>query len=488
MADKYKLYINGEWIDSDSGETFTRVNPADPDEVLGEFQKGNENDVKKAIDAAENAFEKWSENPPPKRGQILLRIAKILEEQKENLAKIMTREMGKVLMEARGDVQEAIDMTYYMAGEGRRLFGHTTTSELKEKFSMTVRRPIGICGLITPWNFPIAIPSWKIMPALICGNTVVFKPSSDTPLCAIKLVEILEKAGVPKGVVNLVTGPGGTVGMGIVKHEKVRGISFTGYRDTGATILKEAGIKKVSLELGGKNPIIIMDDADLKLALDGVIWAGYGTTGQRCTAASRVIVHSKIKEKFEKMLIKRIKKLKLGNGLKKRTDIGPLVNKAAQDKSKLYVEIGLKEGAKLLIGGKIPDMKGWFFEPTLFTDCSINMRIAQEEIFGPVVCILEAKDLSDAIRIANSVEYGLSTSIYTNNVRNAFKAIEKLESGLTYVNASTIGSEVHLPFGGVKHTGNTREGGIIGIDEFSELKTVYIDYSGKLQRAQIDIE
>ncbi len=488
MVDRYKLYINGEWIDSASGELFTRVNPADPDEIIGEFQKGNEKDIDKAVEAAEKAFEKWSETPPPKRGEILFKVARLLEKEKENLAKTMTREMGKVLMESRGDVQEAIDMAYYMAGEGRRLFGHTTTSELKEKFAMTVRKPIGVCGLITPWNFPIAIPSWKILPALICGNTVVFKPSSDTPLCAIKFVEILEKAGVPKGVVNMVTGPGGRAGMHLIKHEKVRAISFTGYRDTGALILKEAGIKKVSLELGGKNPIIIMDDADLDLALDGVIWGGYGTTGQRCTAASRVIIHSKVKAKFEKMLVKRIKKLKLGNGLKKTTDVGPLVNKAAQDKSKKYSELGLREGAKLLIGGKVPDMKGWFFEPTLFTDCTTEMRIANDEIFGPVVCILEAKDLNDAIRIANSVEYGLSTSIYTNNVNMAFKAIEKLEAGLTYINSSTIGSEVHLPFGGVKHTGNTREGGILGIDEFSEIKTVYVDYSGKLQRAQIDID
>jgi acyl-CoA reductase-like NAD-dependent aldehyde dehydrogenase len=488
MIKKYKLYIDGEWISSVSGETFTRVNPANPDEVLGEFQKGNEKDIDKAVDAAEKAFEKWSETPAPKRGEILFKIVRMLEEQKEELAKIMTREMGKVLIEARGDVQEAIDMTYYMAGEGRRLFGHTTTSELKDKFAMTVRKPLGVCGLITPWNFPIAIPSWKIMPSLICGNTVVFKPSSDTPLCAIKFIEILDKAGIPKGVVNMVTGPGGKAGMHLVRHKKVRAISFTGHRDTGATILKEAGIKKVSLELGGKNPIIIMDDADLKLALDGVIWGGYGTTGQRCTAASRVIVHSKVKEKFEKMLVKRIKKLKLGDGLKKTTDVGPLVNKAAQDKSKKYCEIGVKEGAKLLIGGKVPEMKGWFFEPTLFTDCTIKMRVAQEEIFGPVVCILEAKDLDDAIRIANSVEYGLSTSIYTNDVNKSFKAIEKLEAGLTYINSSTIGSEVHLPFGGVKHTGNTREGGILGIDEFSEVKTVYIDYSGKLQRAQIDID
>jgi aldehyde dehydrogenase (NAD+) len=485
MVQTYKMYIDGKWVNSDSGETFTKINPANL-EKIGEFQKGNEKDVKKAVDAAEDAFVKWSSLPAPKRGEILFKVGQLLKENKEELARIVTMEMGKVLLEARADVQEAIDMTFYMAGEGRRLFGRTTTSELKEKFAMGTRRPIGVAGLITPWNFPIAIPSWKIMPALVCGNTIVLKPSSDTPLCAIKLVEILEKSGVPKGVVNLVTGPGENVGMSLARNKKVRIISFTGHRDTGLRILKEAGIKKVSLELGGKNPIIIMDDADLNLTLDGVVWGGYGTTGQRCTAASRVIVHEKIKEKFEKMLVNRIKKLKLGNGLDKKTDVGPLVNKSAQEKSKSYVEIGMKEGSKLIIGGKIPKMKGFFFEPTLFTNCSIDMRIAQEEIFGPVVSIISTKDLDEAIDFANSVEYGLSSAIYTNNIKNAFKAIEKLEAGLTYVNASTIGSEVHLPFGGVKQTGNTREAGWTAIEEFSEWKTVYIDYSGKLQRAQID--
>jgi aldehyde dehydrogenase (NAD+) len=485
MVQAYKMYINGKWIESDSGETFTRLNPATL-EKIGEFQKGNENDINKAVDAAEDAFEKWSETPAPKRGELLFKVGQLLKENKEELAKTVTMEMGKVLVEARGDVQEAIDMTFLMAGEGRRLFGKTTPSELKDKFAMTIRRPIGIVGLITPWNFPIAIPSWKIMAALICGNTIIFKPSSDTPLCAIKFVEILEKAGIPKGVINLVTGPGSTVGMNLVRNKKVRAISFTGHRDTGEEILKIAGIKRVSLELGGKNPIIIMDDADLSLAVDGVIWGGYGTTGQRCTAASRVIVHEKIKNKFEKMLVERIKKLRIGNGLDNATDVGPLVNQAAQEKSKSYAEIGLKEGAKLLIGGHIPKMKGYFFEPTLFTDCSIKMRIAQEEIFGPIVSLIEAKDLDDAIEIANSVEYGLSSSIYTNNIRNAFKAIEKLKAGITYVNASTIGAEVHLPFGGVKQSGTTREAGWTAIEEFSELKTVYVDYSGKLQRAQID--
>jgi len=485
MVQTYKMYINGKWVESDSEETFTRVNPATL-EAIGKFQKGNEKDVDEAVDAAEDAFEEWSEMPAPKRGEILFKVGQLLKENKEELAKTITQEMGKVLAEARGDVQEAIDIAFYMAGEGRRLFGHTTTSELKDKFAMTIRRPIGVVGLITPWNFPIAIPSWKIMPSLICGNTIIFKPSCDTPLCAIKFVEILEEAGIPKGVINLVTGPGGSAGMHLIKHKKVRAISFTGHRDTGEEILRTAGIKRVGLELGGKNPIIIMDDADLNLALDGVIWGGYGTTGQRCTAASRVIIHEKIKSKFEKMLVERIKKLKLGNGMDEETDVGPLVNQAAQEKSKSYIDIGLKEGAKLLIGGHIPKMKGYFFEPTLFTDCLVDMRIAQEEIFGPVVSLIEAKDLTEAIEIANSVEYGLSSAIYTNNIRNAFKSIEKLEAGLTYVNASTIGAEVHLPFGGVKFSGTTREAGIEGINEFSEVKTVYVDYSGKLQRAQMD--
>lgn len=488
MVKNYKLYINGKWINSESGETFESINPAKPKQVLGKFQKGNEDDVNNAVEAAEKALEEWSSLPAPKRGLILLKAAQLLRKNKERLAREMTMEMGKVLMESRGDVQEAIDMAEYMAGEGRRLFGVTTPSELRDKFCMTVRLPVGVFGLITPWNFPMAIPAWKIMPALICGNTVVFKPSSDTPLCAIRLVEILEKAGVPKGVVNLVTGPGGSVGMSIVKHKKVRGISFTGHRDTGKTILKEAGIKKVSLELGGKNGIIVMDDADLKLALDGVIWGGYGTTGQRCTAASRVIVHEKIKEKFERMLVERIKRLRIGNGLNQKTDVGPLVNKAAQDKVKRYVEIGKEEGAKLLIGGKIPKREGFFFEPTLFTDCTTDMRIAQEEIFGPVVSLIPVKDFDEAIDAMNSIEYGLSSAIYTNDMRKAFLAIQRIEAGLTYINSSTIGSEVHLPFGGVKHSGNTREGGIGAIEEFSETKTVYIDYSGRLQKAQIDIE
>lgn len=489
MAPRYKLFVGGEWVESESGETFNSVNPAHPAQVLGVFEKGSAEDVNRAVDAAEDAYEKWSNTPPPKRGEILLRAAQMLRARKEEFARLVTTEMGKVIAEGRGDAQEAIDIAEYMAGEGRRLFGHTTTSELRDKFCMTIRRPIGVVGLITPWNFPIAIPAWKLFPALIAGNTIVFKPSSDTPLCAVKLVELLHESGVPKGVVNFVTGGGEEVGGAMVRHGKIRAISFTGHRDTGKWILENAGLKRVGLEMGGKNGIIIMDDADLGLALDGVIWGGFGTTGQRCTAASRVIVHEAVKDKFEKMLLERIKRLRLGDGLKPDTDVGPLINKAAVEKSRRYVEIGTKEGAKLCCGGRELGMEGFFYEPTLFTDAAIDMRISQDEIFGPIVTLIPAASLDEAIEAVNSVEYGLSSSIYTSNLNNAFRAIERIEAGITYVNSSTIGAEVHLPFGGVKHSGvGTREAGIEGINEFTEVKTVYIDYSGKLQRAQIDIE
>lgn len=487
MPEYCKLYING-WTDSTSGETFKSLNPA-TEEVIVILQKGNAEDVNKAVDVAEKTFDSWSETPAPKRGSILLKVGQLLKENKERLAKLMTMEMGKVLAESRGDVQEAIDIFEYMAGEGRRLFGHTTPSELKNKFCMTVRRPIGVVGIITPWNFPIAIPAWKLAPALVCGNTVIWKPSSDTPLCAVELVKILEKAGVPKGVVSLITGPAEPAGTEIVKHKKILGISFTGSRDTGLWITQNAGIKKIGLELGGKNGVIVMPDADMKLALDGIIWGAFGTTGQRCTAASRVILHEEVKKQLEDALRKRATALRLGSGLDANTDVGPLINKAAVEKSERYTKIGQEEGAKLLCGGERLKGKGFFFEPTIFTDVSMDMRIAKEEIFGPVLSLISVSSLDEAIEAMNSVEYGLSSSIYTNDIKAAFKAIEKIQAGITYVNSSTTGAETHLPFGGVKQTGNgTREAGILGIDEFSEVKTVYIDYSGKLQRAQIDTE
>ena len=485
----HRLFIDGKWVASHSGQTFEGVNPATL-EVIGRFQQGDKQDARAAIDAAEKAFPVWSGYPAPRRGEVLLKLAELLRKEKEQLARIVTTEMGKPISEGRGDVQEAIDITEYMAGEGRRLFGHTTPSELRDKFCMTVRRPFGVCTLITPWNFPTAIPAWKLMPALICGNSVVFKPSSDTPLCATRMVELCEKAGVPAGVVNMVTGPGGEVGEELIKSIKTRVVSFTGHRSTGKRILELAApnLKRVGLEMGSKNAIIVMDDADLNLAVDGIIWGGYGTTGQRCTAASRVIVHKAVKEKLIRALLMRIKKLRLGQGLSASTDVGPLVNEPAIQKVHGYTQIGLKQGAKLLCGGKPAKTAGpgFFYEPTLFTNVAPDMRIAQEEIFGPTVSIIEGKNLRELIDICNGVEYGLVNAVYTSSMKAAFNVIEKVDTGLTYINSSTIGSEVHLPFGGSKQSGNTREAGIEGIHEFSETKTVYFDYSGRLQKAQIE--
>ena len=488
---EYKLFINGEWIRSGSGDTFNDINPATL-EPIGKLHKASIEDVKSAVDSADDAFDTWSATPAPQRAKILFRSARMLEERKEELSRLLTMEMGKVLKEARGDVQEAIDITYYVAGEGRRLFGETTPSELPDKFCMTIRRPIGVVGLITPWNFPMAIPAWKIMPALIAGDTLVLKPASDTPILSIELVRILEKAGLPGGVLNLVMGEGNTVGSAIVHHPKIRAVSFTGSLETGKWILGEAAkdMKKVSLELGGKNPIIVLDDADLDLAVDGIVWGAFGTTGQRCTAASRVIAHEKIIKELQSKLIKRTKTLRLGNGLLENVDVGPVINNSQLQKIAHYVDIGKNEGANLVLGGNsVQPLPGYFFEPTIFTDVTHDMRIAREEIFGPVVSIISASGLDEAIVIANSVEYGLSSSIYTASMRNAFRAIEKIDAGITYINASTIGAEIHLPFGGVKSTGNgTREAGTTAIEEFTEIKTVYIDYSGKLQKAQIDVE
>lgn len=492
MVQEYKLHIGGESRDSSTGETFDDINPATLENLATVQVAGNE-DVDRAVEAAEEGFRVWSEVPAPRRAEVIFRAARILQERKEDLAILMTEEMGKVLPETRGDVQEAIDIAIYAAGEGRRMFGETTTSELKDKFCMTVLRPIGVVGVITPWNFPLAIPGWKIMPALIAGNAIVFKPASDTPLLAIKLVEILMEAGLPPGVVNIVPGPGGSVGKAIVQHPRIKAISFTGSLETGKWIMEECAktMKRVSLELGGKNPVIVMDDADLELALEGVLWGAFGTTGQRCTATSRLILHEKIKDEFTTRLLAKTKLLRVGNGLLPETDIGPVINKAQLEKIERYVRIGKEEGATLLLGGNAidPGLPGYFFEPTIFTDVRPDMRIAQEEIFGPVLSIITVSGLEEAIEVANNTRYGLSSAIYTENVGKAFRAVKKIEAGITYVNAPTIGAEVHLPFGGVKGTGNGfREAGTEAIKEFTEVKAVYIDYSGRLQRAQIDTE
>jgi acyl-CoA reductase-like NAD-dependent aldehyde dehydrogenase len=489
----YKNFINGEWVDSRSGEAHENRNPANTDELIGMFVSSTAEDVDLAVDAANAAYKKWRLMPAPKRAEILFRAAQLLIEHKEEFSKDMTREMGKILTESRGDVQEAIDMTYYMAGEGRRLFGQTTPSELPNKFAMSVRQPVGSCGMITPWNFPMAIPSWKIMPALICGNTVVIKPAEDTPLSCYHLVQTLTEAGVPPGVVNLISGSGSNVGAPLSRHTEVPVISFTGSTAVGRLIAEACApeFKHCSLEMGGKNIIIVMDDANLDLAVDGAIWGGFGTTGQRCTAASRLAVHKSVYNEFTSRFVERAKKLKVGDGLDPDTDMGPCINEQQLKTVMEYVKIGQVEGAKLLTGGKRLEggkySKGWFHEPTVFGDCKPTMRVAQEEIFGPVVSVIPIGSLEEAIDVANGVPYGLSASIYTRDVNRAFCATRDLFTGIVYVNAPTIGAETHLPFGGTKKTGNGhREAAIAAIDFYTEWKTVYIDYSDKLQRAQID--
>jgi aldehyde dehydrogenase (NAD+) len=493
-AATYRNLIGGKWRDATSGATFESVNPANHDEVIGSFPASTAQDVDAAVQAARDAYRSWSKLPAPKRGEILFRAARLLAEHKEELARLMTREMGKVLPEARGDVQEAIDVAYYMAGEGRRLFGQTVPSEMPDKFAMSIRQPVGVIGIITPWNFPIAIPAWKLMPALICGNTVVMKPASDTPACAVRFVEVLAEAGLPDGVVNVITGSGGEVGNAIVEHADVSAISFTGHTETGVDISTRAAktLKRVSLELGGKNPIVIWEDADLGLALDSVVWSAFGTSGQRCTAASRLIVHRRVHDEFVEALRKRVASLVLGDGLDDKTDVGPVINDRAVERIEAYAAIGRSE-AELVVGGEPArdgDLgRGSFFKPTLFTNAKPGARIAQEEIFGPFTTIVPVDDWDETVRIVNSVKYGLSTSLFTRDVNLAFRSIRDFESGLGYVNHGTIGAEAHLPFGGVKATGNGhREVGQAALEFFSEWKSVYVDYSGKLQRAQIDTE
>jgi aldehyde dehydrogenase (NAD+) len=473
-------------------ETFESTSPADG-ETIGVFPRMGADEVDRAVAAAKEAFSHWRLVPAPKRGEILFRFARLLEQEKDALTDLMTHEMGKVRAEAGGDVQEAIDITYYMAGEGRRLVGQTTPSELPDKWNMSIRQPIGVVGAITPWNFPIAIPSWKLIPALICGNTVVLKPATDTPALAARFVELLHEAGIPEGVVNIVHGGGSTVGDRMVRHPDIRVITLTGSRETGVKVL-EAGaetLKHVHLELGGKNAIIVMDDADLDLAVDGIVWSAFGTSGQRCTAASRVIAHERVYDALQAKLVEAVEKLRLGPGWEPDTDIGPVINKSALDKIDSYAKIGAGEGAKLLTGGEVATegdlRKGFFYRPTIFADVDAQMRIAQEEIFGPVTAIIKVRDADEAIRVSNGIKYGLSSSIFTRDVNTAFRAMRDLEAGITYVNAGTIGAEVHLPFGGTKDTGNGhREAGQAALDVFTEWKSIYVDYSGKLQRAQID--
>jgi aldehyde dehydrogenase (NAD+) len=493
MTTTHKNLIGGQWVASHSGKTFQNINPANHDDIVGEFQASDAADIDDAVAAAGEAWKTWRLTPAPKRAEILYRCGEILLSRKEQYAHDMTREMGKVLAETRGDVQEAVDTAFYMAGEGRRLFGQTTPSELPNKFAMSLRMPVGVCGMIAPWNFPMAIPSWKLFPALVCGNACVIKPAEDTPLSTYNLVQTLIDAGLPPGVVNIVTGFGPEAGAPLVAHPGVRAISFTGSSEVGRVVGQTAAglFKPCSLEMGGKNAMIVLEDANLDLALEGALWGAFGTTGQRCTATSRIVLHKAIAAEFTERLVARADALKVGDGLDESNQVGPQINRQQIETSERYVAIAKSEGAKLLTGGvrltQGKHAKGWFFAPTVFGEVAPKMRIAQEEVFGPVVSLIGCDGLEDALEIANGIQYGLSTSLYSRDVNRAFRAIRDLEAGITYINAPTIGAEVHLPFGGVKQTGNGhREGGTGALDFYTTWKSVYVDYSDRLQRAQID--
>lgn len=492
MTTHYLNFINGKWVEGSGVKRVENRNPA-TGEVIGVVTESTKEDVDHAVASALLAQKAWRLVPAPARGEYLFRIGELLKKNKERLAQLLTSEMGKVIDEARGEVQEAIDMAYFMGGEGRRLSGQTVPSELPNKHAMSLRVPVGVAGLITPWNFPIAIASWKILPALVSGNTVVWKPATDTPALAHEFTKLFEEAGIPNGVVNLVFGSGGTVGTALVEHPDIKIISFTGSAEVGSEIASVAGktFKKVSLEMGGKNAILVMDDANLDLAVDGILWSAFGTAGQRCTACSRLIVHEAVKEALEARLLDRIKDLTIGNGLEENVDVGPVINAASIKQIHNYVEIGIKEGAHLLCGGyPLTDedyQNGHYYAPTLFTDVHREMRIAREEIFGPVLSIIPVSSLEEAIDVNNEVNYGLSSSIFTTDTNKTFQAIRDLDSGIVYVNAGTTGAEIHLPFGGTKQTGNGhRDSGVAALDVFTEWKSVYVDYSQKLQRAQID--
>ncbi|WP_047984742.1 aldehyde dehydrogenase family protein [Ornithinibacillus californiensis] len=489
---KLSNFINGEWVEVE--KTTPVYNPATGEAIL-DVPLSDAASVDAAVQAAKKAQKEWALVPAPQRAEVLYRVGYLLKERKEEISQLLTMENGKVIEEARGEVQEGIDMAFYMAGEGRRLFGQTTPSELKDKFAMSVRAPIGVVGIITPWNFPIAIATWKSFPAIVAGNAVVWKPATETPIMAYELAKIFEEAGLPKGVINVVFGGGSEVGDAMVHHDDIRVISFTGSNDVGRNIAGECGrqLKKVSLEMGGKNAVIVMDNADLDLAVEGILWSAFGTSGQRCTACSRVIVHEDVKEALEERLLVAMETLTIGNGLDESIKVGPIINKAGIEKIKKYIEIGKEEGAKLLAGGyeltEGEHANGNYFAPTIFTDAKVSMRIAKEEIFGPVVSLIPVKSFEEAIEVNNSVEFGLSSSIFTRDVNRVFQAQRDLDTGIVYVNAGTTGAEIHLPFGGTKGTGNGhRDSGVQALDVFTEWKSVYVDYSGKLQRAQIDVE
>ncbi len=489
----YKNFVGGEWVASESSKSTPNLNPADTRDVLGHMPLSSADETRRAVDAAKAAFPAWRDTPAPVRGAILFRAQAILDKEKEELARLVTREEGKTVKEALGEIQRSINILEYIAAEGRRIGGHTVPSELPHNFCYTVRQPVGVVACITPWNFPVAIPIWKIAPALVSGNTVVFKPATLTPATACAVVSIFERAGLPKGVLNLVLGSGGTVGNALLDHEAVHAVSFTGSNEVGAEIYARGASRmiRVQAEMGGKNPVVVMADADLELAVEAAAQGAFGSTGQRCTATSRVIVEDGVADRFVEALVARAKKVRVGSGLDPATDMGPAVDRSQLQTDLDYIGIGSEqEKATLACGGRrLEDgdlAHGHFVEPTVFDHVTTKMRIAQEEIFGPVVSVLRVKGFEEAMAAANDVKFGLSSSIFTTDASTIFRFTDRIEAGIVHVNSGTPGGEAQLPFGGMKGTGiGPREQGSTAIEFFTEIKTVYVDYTGRARKGSL---
>jgi aldehyde dehydrogenase (NAD+) len=488
----YRNYINGEWIESVSNKTTENINPANTDDIIGTVKLSTREEARAAVEAAANAFHSWRTTPAPTRGKIVARFAQVLEREKESTAQLLTREEGKTVAESRGELQRSINVADFCAGEARRLNGETIQSELPLNFAYTIKQPLGVVACITPWNFPVAIPVWKIAPALVAGNTVVFKPATITPATATRIVELFEEAGMPKGVLNLIIGSGSEAGDEIINHAAVKAISFTGSNGVGIRLYEQASRRgaKVQCEMGGKNPVVVLEDADMDLAVESTAQGAFGSTGQRCTATSRAVVVNEIADEFVKRIVEKAKSLRIGDGMKPNTDVGPSVDES-QFKTVLdYINIGKEDGATLMCGGAKAEGegldKGYFVQPTVFDNVMPDMRIAREEIFGPVLSVQRVKNFDEAMRVANDCEYGLSSSIFSNDASRIFRFVDEIETGMTHINSPTTGGEAHIPFGGIKATGiGEREQGSTALDFYTELKVVYVDYTGRKREGNL---
>jgi len=490
--DHYCNYINGKWLESVSSKTIPNVNPADTNDVIGLVRQATRAEARTAVESAVEAFRQWRLTPAPARGKIVARAARLLEEQKEELAQILTREEGKTIAESRGELQRSINVADFCAGEARRMNGETIPSELPANFVYTIKQPLGVVACVTPWNFPVAIPVWKIAPALVAGNTVVFKPASLTPATAVRIVEIFEEAGLPAGVLNLVLGSGSDGGDEIINHPAVKAVSFTGSNAVGIRLYEQVSRRgaKVQCEMGGKNPVVVLEDADMELAVESTAQGAFGSSGQRCTATSRAVVVNEIADEFVQRVVTRAGSMRLGAGSDPNTEMGPSVDESQFNTVLKYIDIGREDGATLVCGGSRATGdgldKGYFVKPTVFDNVKPDMRIAREEIFGPVLAVLRVSDFEEAMMAANDCEYGLSSSIFTNDASRIFRFVDEIETGMTHINSPTTGGEAHIPFGGIKGTGiGEREQGSTALDFYTDLKVVYVDYTGRKREGNL---